>query len=336
MSLLIFFIATTIILLLYRYIYFHHIIGVDSGVEDYNLENKVFIITGASSGIGQYTAEICYRQGGIVILANRDENKTEKIIKEIKEKYPKSNGRLIFISLDLCNFKSVVNFVKEFHLLNLQLDVLICNAGLNTEDSFTKDGYDKIIQTNVLGHHLLIKLLKNDLENTKNSRIVIVTSIAHKMYLFKNDLNNNFNFLDYIKYPNKKWNNFINVIHTTKQYALSKVLNIYQCIYFSREFENVIVNCCHPGHIKSQITTTAIPWYYYLFFGVAVNLFFKNVKQGSQNTLYLALSEKISNISGKYFDNCQVTEPSNYAQDEKLMKDAMKTCNLIVEPYLRI
>jgi NAD(P)-dependent dehydrogenase (short-subunit alcohol dehydrogenase family) len=82
---------------------------------------------------------------------------------------------------DLSSLDSVRNFAKLYNIEEDRLDVLICNAGLAwSSDVVTKDGFNSIIQANYLGHFLLTNLLLNKLKKCRPSRIINVSSGAHK------------------------------------------------------------------------------------------------------------------------------------------------------------
>lgn len=82
---------------------------------------------------------------------------------------------------DLCSFDSIRQFTKSYISDEDRLDVLICNANLTwSEEIVTIDGYNSIIQGNYLGHFLLTNLLLDKLKQCRPSRIINVSSSAHR------------------------------------------------------------------------------------------------------------------------------------------------------------
>jgi NAD(P)-dependent dehydrogenase (short-subunit alcohol dehydrogenase family) len=82
---------------------------------------------------------------------------------------------------DLSSFDSVRKFAKLYNTEEDRLDVLICNAGLvYTPDIYSKDGLNYVMQANYLGHFLLTNLLLDKLKKCRPSRIINVSSSAHK------------------------------------------------------------------------------------------------------------------------------------------------------------
>ena len=102
--------------------------------------NNLKYCRGASAGIGSYTAEALYRQGATVYMACRNEEKTQKVISQIKKKKVNyEGGSLNFIKLDLNDLESVRECAREFLHGGLVLDVLINNAGCAVGGKFVNN-----------------------------------------------------------------------------------------------------------------------------------------------------------------------------------------------------
>ena len=90
-------------------------------------------------------------------------------------------GNISVLPLDLMDFSSIKSFTEKFQQKYKRLDVLLNNAGIMTTPYFlTKDGLEAQMGTNHFGHFALTGLLFNLLKNTPASRIVNVSSMAHK------------------------------------------------------------------------------------------------------------------------------------------------------------
>jgi NAD(P)-dependent dehydrogenase (short-subunit alcohol dehydrogenase family) len=82
---------------------------------------------------------------------------------------------------DLSSFDSVRKFAKLYNTEEERLDVLICNTSVCWSSNIvTKDGFNSIIQANYLGHFLLTNLLLEKLKQCRPSRIINISSNAHK------------------------------------------------------------------------------------------------------------------------------------------------------------
>ncbi|KAJ9417798.1 hypothetical protein QL093DRAFT_2044038 [Fusarium oxysporum] len=149
-------------------------------------KGKVFLVTGASGGLGQLLVDILYRHNGKVYLAARSQSKTEEVIQEIKSAHPSSTGELHFLHLDLDDLSTIKPAATRFLEKESRLDVLWNNAGvmIPPEGSKTKQGYELQYGVNNITHFLLTLLLRPALEAAaasapKNSvRVVWVASSA--------------------------------------------------------------------------------------------------------------------------------------------------------------
>ena len=136
---------------------------------------RVFLITGANSGLGYETSKFLLRKGATVIMCSRDPIKGEKAKKELlKFKYP---GKLELVELDLSDLLNIKNFVDLIQTKYNHLDVLINNAGIMAPPkTFSKQGYEIQFAVNHLAHMSLSLGLLSMLEQRNNSRVVTVTS----------------------------------------------------------------------------------------------------------------------------------------------------------------
>jgi len=140
---------------------------------------KVAIVTGSSSGIGYEAARVLAKKNAEVIIAVRNQAKGDKAVQKIKDQNQNADVKVMI--LDLASLKSVKSFTDEFNQKYKRLDYLINNAGVMIPPySKTEDGFELQFGTNHLGHFALTAQLFDLLKNTENSRIVNVSSTAHK------------------------------------------------------------------------------------------------------------------------------------------------------------
>ena len=152
---------------------------------DFNLKNipsqkgRIAIITGANNGIGYETTLAMANHGFKVIMACRSLAKAEKAKSDILEKLP--NADLDILELDLSDLESVKAFAKNFKNNYSKLDVLINNAGILVySGKKNKEGVELQFATNHLGHFLLTSLLLELIPDNSTSRVVTLSSLAHK------------------------------------------------------------------------------------------------------------------------------------------------------------
>lgn len=150
----------------------------DQNIPD--LSSKVAVITGANSGIGYEAARMLAGKGMHVALAVRDTAKGGKAAREIRSAVPQAD--LEVMALDLASLASIRSFAALFVAGHDRLDMLINNAGVMAiPRRETADGFEMQFGTNHLGHFALTGLLLPLLLQTANSRIVTVSSGAHRM-----------------------------------------------------------------------------------------------------------------------------------------------------------
>ncbi|KAG5677012.1 hypothetical protein PVAND_006800 [Polypedilum vanderplanki] len=264
------------------------------------IENKVVIITGANTGIGKATAIDLAKRGGKVYIACRDEKRGEDALKEIKRESGSDNVH--FIQLDLGSTESIREFSQKFHEKEEKLHILINNAGIFAPpQKKTKDGFEITIGVNHLGHFLLTHLLLDLLKNSAPSRIINVSSGAHKMVPIEKD-----DFMQTARQSNMN------------AYAKSKLANVM----FSQELVkklkhfSVSVNSLHPGVVHTEITRSWPLWDFIL--NIIFRPFLRTPVEGAQTQIRLAVDPALENVTGKYFENCKQAKVSKFALDHDI------------------
>lgn len=144
-----------------------------------DLTGKVFLVTGASSGIGFEAAKEFARKGARVILACRNLDKAQAALSKIRAEIPNADAETM--QLDLTSLKSIRQFAAGFKAKYSRLDVLLNNAGIMMVPyARTEDGFERQFGTNHLGHFALTGLLMELLLKTPGSRVVNVSSNGHR------------------------------------------------------------------------------------------------------------------------------------------------------------
>lgn len=144
------------------------------------LDGRSVVVTGANNGIGLVTARELAGHGARVTLAVRDLAKGEAAQASIRDQYP--NAEVEVSELDLASLDSVRRFCERWVADDRPLDVLINNAGvMATPRRSTQDGFELQFGTNHLGHFALTGRLLPALIRASASRVVTVSSQAHRM-----------------------------------------------------------------------------------------------------------------------------------------------------------
>lgn len=154
-----------------------------------DLSGRVYLITGANTGVGKELAQLLYAKNARVHVAARDEAKANAAIAAIRDAHPDSKGALVFLPLDLADLDAVRTAARRFLEAEQRLDVLFNNAGvmLPAAGSRTAQGYELQLGVNNVGPFLLTKLLTPLLASTAKQapkdtvRVVWVASSAAEM-----------------------------------------------------------------------------------------------------------------------------------------------------------
>ena len=142
---------------------------------------RVAVVTGSNTGLGLATAEALAGAGAEVVMAVRNLDKGDTSARGRSSKtHPDANIHLQ--ALDLGSLDSVRSAADDLLDRYDRLDLLINNAGvMYTEWQTTADGFEFQMGVNHLGHFALTNLLLDRLAATEGSRIVNVSSVAHKI-----------------------------------------------------------------------------------------------------------------------------------------------------------
>lgn len=263
------------------------------------MDGEVVIVTGANAGIGKETALDLAKRGAKVYMACRDFKRCETARLEIVEQ--SNNPNVFNRTLDLGSLDSIRRFAKDFIAEESRLDVLVNNAGLMGPRRLTVDGFEMLMGVNHMGHFLLTNLLLDLLKSSAPSRIVVVSSMAHKMgKLKRDDLNSEKSYKEF------------------SAYAHSKLANMLFMRELSRRLKGtqVTVNAVHPGAVKTDISKDSSMILALMLAPIFV-WFLKSPKLGAQTQIRLAVDPKLEAVSGKYFSNCKVAKESKNAQNDE-------------------
>ncbi|MFJ6621913.1 oxidoreductase [Kitasatospora sp. NPDC091335] len=144
-----------------------------------DLSGRVFVVTGATSGLGLATTTALARRGARVVLAVRDEAKGHHAAALLTRSHP--GARLDVRHLDLADPDSVHAFADRLHTDGPHPDVLVNNAGVMAPPrTLTPHGHELQFAVNHLGHFTLTARLTPLLAHGRDPRVVTVTSANHR------------------------------------------------------------------------------------------------------------------------------------------------------------
>src|SRR4051794_40679526 len=141
------------------------------------IKNKVVIITGASSGIGQSTAKLLASKGAKVVLGARREDKLKQIADEIK----KAGGQIVYRELDVTKPSDNDDFVKLAKETFGRVDVIFLNAGImpNSPLSALKtDDWHQMVDVNIKGVLNGVAAVLPAFIQQKSGHVITTSSVA--------------------------------------------------------------------------------------------------------------------------------------------------------------
>jgi retinol dehydrogenase-14 len=273
--------------------------GNPSNVSD--MTGRSVVITGGNSGIGKATAEALARLGARVVITSRDAGRGASAVADIRR--ASGNDAVECVSLDLASLASVRDCAGELLDRLDAIHVLDLNAGgVLSRRTETEDGFESQFQANHLGHFLLSQLLLDRLVASAPARVVVLSSWGHTQA--KGGLD--FDDLQWMARPYR--GSFV--------YSATKLMNLYFTFELARRLADtqVTANAMHPGFVASGFAmsgdTTA------LRLGIMVSRpFARSPRKGAATAIWLAASDDVDGVTGKYFADCRQKAPASFALD---------------------
>ena len=281
------------------------------------MNGRTCLITGATDGIGKETAIGMAKNGYNLILIGRNEEKGKKVTEEIKEIAESID--IDFFKADLILMKEVSRVADEVSRKYDKIDVLINNVGAYFAfRDVTEEGFERTFALNHLGYFLMTKKLLPLVEKSDYKRIVNVSSSAHYGVSFEFDNLNG----------EKKYRGF-------RAYQKSKLANVMFTYELAKKVKDrgITANCLHPGFVASKFgNNNNLLWRGIIGFAKALTAI--NVKKGAKNSIHLACSDDVKDISGKFFSNCEVKKGSGKAKNETHNQKLWEISEDAVSPFL--
>ncbi len=253
---------------------------------------KICLVTGATDGIGKVTVRALAETGATVIGVGRDPAKIEATITEVGN----TPGSLEFLTADLSSQAQIRALADQFKRKYDRLHVLVNNAGaLFTNYRESVDGIEMTFALNHLGYFLLTNLLLDTITASAPARIINVSSNAHE--------GNTINFDDLEH--RRRYSGWT-------AYGASKLANILFTYELARRLEGtgVTVNAVHPGFVNTNFQRAA---------GLTMRGSL-TPEQGADTQIWLATSEEVEGVTGKYFVRRRDMRSSNISYDKTVAR----------------
>jgi NAD(P)-dependent dehydrogenase (short-subunit alcohol dehydrogenase family) len=276
--------------------------------EDFN--KKLIVITGATSGIGYYTARKYAAHGANLLFINRNPEKSEALRQEIENEF---GVRCEYRIADLSNLDDIFRVSNELAQLNTPIDVLIHNAGIYlTKRALTPDGFEKVFVVHYLSSFIMNYILKDKLKAQDKARIIMVGSEAHRFAAWGLRL-------DDLNWEKRRYSGL-------KSYGSAKTAQLLSMIVFNEQFQNtgITINAMHPGAVKTDTGQENGPVYRWF----KRNFLDKTLKSpviSAEALYYLGVSKEIESVSGKFFNLTTGEEPAPPALDREAAYELWET-----------
>ncbi len=276
--------------------------------------NKVAIITGATSGMGLVTLKALAFKGFSIVIPVRNDEKGMSIRNQII--LSTNNENVFVMHCDLASLKSIAEFAETFRSRFNRLDILINNAGFwEQQRNESSDGIELTLAVNHLAPFLLTNLLLDMLKANNTARVINVSSMAHK------GVDINFNDIE----GKEKYSGF-------KAYSQSKLANILFTKSLAKRIEGsgVTTNCLHPGMVKTGFfMSVKEPW------RSLVHMFSITPEKGAETIIYLATSPEPYNINGEYFVKKKIANSSRASKNIDTAEKLWQLSEKYVKNYLK-
>jgi NAD(P)-dependent dehydrogenase (short-subunit alcohol dehydrogenase family) len=266
------------------------------------LEERVALVTGATSGIGEVTARELARRGARVLVGGRSERTCQEAIARIRREVPEA--RLEAAPADLSSLAEVRALAGRVLAISPVLHLLVNNAGCyRPSRRVTPDGFEETWAVNYLAPFLLTRLLLPALHGAPTARVVNVCSEAHR-------------------HAHPDWVDLVGAPHFSglRAYSESKLALLMFTYEMARRLHGdpLTINAVHPGLVNTQFASHGEGVRRWVL-RKAIEASGMSPEEGAQTTLYVATSPLVEGVSGQYFAHSRVVASSEISHEPVLM-----------------
>jgi NAD(P)-dependent dehydrogenase (short-subunit alcohol dehydrogenase family) len=264
-----------------------------------DMTGKQCLVTGASRGIGFYTALGLAQKGADVVIVGHNRERGNQAVARIREVAPGTS--VDFMLADLSVRGEIIDLADRFKERYDRLDVLVNNVGgffLNRQEN--ANGVEMTFALNHLSYFRVTNSLLEILQDSAPARIVNVASESHRGAEL--DFDNLELEHDYSGF---------------KAYGRSKLANLLFTYELSRRISGsrVTANALHPGFVSTHLAKQnplIRP-----FLNVIHWLFARSPEQGAQTSIFLATDPSVQEVTGKYYIDREPRRSSDASYDEE-------------------
>jgi NAD(P)-dependent dehydrogenase (short-subunit alcohol dehydrogenase family) len=273
------------------------------------MDKRIFLVTGATSGIGKAVAFGLAKTGETVLLVARDQDRRNAVYKEIMSQV--QNPNVDILTCDLSSLGSVRNFAAFIKSKYPRIDVLVNNAALVTrERQVSADGNEMMFATNHLGPFLLTNLLLDPLKAGGAGRILNITAPSNTKPNFE-DLQSKESF------------NYLTVFGATK------MMNLLFTFELARRLEGsgATTNAIHPGLARSNLMHESPAFLRWILWLISTS-----PERAADAIVRVAILPEFEKVNGRFLHKAKAIKPPAYALDRAAQQKLWELSSELVEP----
>jgi len=262
------------------------------------MDNKIFVVTGATSGIGKALIGDLAKTGQAIVMVARDADRGSAVLNAITS--ATQNPNLDLQLCDLSVLSSVRNLAQILNSKYQKINVLINNASVYKRKRVTTvEGFEEMFATNHLGPflltNLLLELLQAGVQENGSAHVLNITAPSTVQLDF-NDLQSE-----------KKFNSLT-------AFGATKMANLLFTFALARRLENtgITVNAIHPGLARSSLMKESFP-----FLRLFTWLISSPPQKVTENIVQPATASAYEQMSGKFLHRGKEIEAPEYAYDHE-------------------
>jgi NAD(P)-dependent dehydrogenase (short-subunit alcohol dehydrogenase family) len=263
-----------------------------------DLTHLVVLVTGATDGIGELTAQRLAARGATVLVHGRNPDKVDRVVEQLRADGGDARGMVA----NLAAVARVHQLADDVINHGERLDILINNAGVGDTRGprrESQDGHELHFAVNTVAPVLLTRRLADRMAETAKdhgeARVVMVASVAQRAIDFDDPL-------------------LTRGYDGMRAYAQSKLGLIMATVELAEELQprGVTVNALHPGTLLNTKMVRG-------GFGRAM----APAEDGAEAEVHLATAPDLAGVTGAYFDRMSRAEPAAQAQDPEARRRLM-------------
>ena len=247
------------------------------------LTNQWIVVTGATSGLGLFTASATAALGANVIVVGRDDGKTTSVRDELRNRFP--SVAIECVVADMGSLEDVRRLAKEITAITSDVSILVHNAGaITNERTLSPQGIEVTVASQVVGPFLLTQLLIPNLSYSRPGRVLTVTSGG--MYSSK------FNLDELVMSPEG--------YDGVKAYARAKRAQVLLAHEWAQRLppSDILFATVHPGWTDTPGLAHSLPSFYRI-----LRRWLRTPEEGADTLLWLMGTATLAaNNGGLFFD----------------------------------